>query len=113
VLGVVSFGLSVPALHTNTLADAQHYAATQLPRSAIIVTEQGIGDLIQQRWCTVEEATPCEPVASYAITWRTYLQASYKEGNPAFFRLMKGAIAIKKFSGPVGTATVWKLRTIQ
>ena len=37
----------------------------------IVVTEQSIGDLIQQRWCTVEDATECQTAATYAITWRT------------------------------------------
>jgi 4-amino-4-deoxy-L-arabinose transferase-like glycosyltransferase len=111
--GVVSFGLAAYAFRTNSLAEVQSYAATQIPRSAIVVTEEGIGDLIDQRWCAVEKATECDGVASYAITWRTYLQSSGKVGDPAFLALMTDAVPVKSFSSPVGTATVWKLRTIQ
>jgi hypothetical protein len=94
----------------NTLAQVQQYAAAHIPIGSIVVTEQSIGDLIQQRWCTVEVATPCLHEATYAITWRTYLQSSFNEGNAAFHELMVGAVPVKTFSGAVGTATVWKLR---
>jgi 4-amino-4-deoxy-L-arabinose transferase-like glycosyltransferase len=112
-LGIGSFLLTIPAFTGNSLASTQHYAATQIPSSAIVVTEQAVGDLIQQRWCTVEKATACDRSASYAITWRTYLQSSFDRGNVAFHHLMQGAVAVRTFSGPVGTATVWKLRTVQ
>jgi len=108
--GLGSFLLTVPVFNVNTLAQAQQYAATRIPPADIVVTEQSIGDLIQQPWCTVEYAVPCLRAASYAITWRTYLQSSFHQGDPAFYKLMKGATAVKSFSGQVGTATVWKLR---
>jgi 4-amino-4-deoxy-L-arabinose transferase-like glycosyltransferase len=110
VAALGSFALTVPAFSENTLAQVQQYAATQIPASGIVVTEQSIGDLIQQRWCTVEVATPCLHAADYAITWRTYLQSSFTEGNKAFHELMVGAVPLKTFRGAVGTATVWKLR---
>ena len=110
VAGLGTFALTVPAFSVNTLAQVQQYAATRIPASGIVVTEQSIGDLIQQRWCTVEVATPCLHAATYAITWRTYLQSSFTEGNASFHELMVGAVPVKTFSGAVGTATVWKLR---
>ena len=102
----------MPVFSVNTLAQVQQYAATQIPAATVVVTEQSIGDLIQQRWCTVEVATPCLACSTptYAITWRTYLQSSFNEGDPAFHQLMRGAVPVKSFSGAVGTATVWKLR---
>jgi 4-amino-4-deoxy-L-arabinose transferase-like glycosyltransferase len=108
--GLGSFLLTVPAFSVNSLAQVQQYAATRIPANSIVVTEQSIGDLIQQRWCTAEAATPCLHFATYAITWRTYLQSSFNEGDSAFHELMVGAVPVKKFSGAVGTATVWKLR---
>ena len=110
--GLGSFRLTVPVFSVNTLAQVQQYAATQIPLDNVVVTEQSIGDLIQQRWCTVEVATPCLGLNApeYAITWRTYLQSSFNEGDPAFHQLMIGAVPVKSFSGAVGTATVWKLR---
>jgi 4-amino-4-deoxy-L-arabinose transferase-like glycosyltransferase len=110
VAGLGSFLLTVPAFSVNSLAQVQQYAATKIPANSIVVTEQSIGDLIQQRWCTVEVATRCLHLATYAITWRTYLQSSFNEGNAAFHELMIGAIPVKQFKGAVGTATVWKLR---
>ena len=112
VAGLGSFWLTVPVFSVNTLAQVQQYAATQIPPEDVVVTEQSIGDLIPQRWCTVEVATPCLSVSApeYAITWRTYLQSSFNEGDPAFHHLMIGATPVKSFSGAVGTATVWVLR---
>ena len=107
--GIASFMLTVPAFKVNSLAQVQSYAKHRIPSQAIVVTEQSIGDLIQQRWCTVEEADACVGYAAYAITWQTYLQSSFDMGNPAFHHLMKGATPIHSFSGAVGTATVWRL----
>jgi 4-amino-4-deoxy-L-arabinose transferase-like glycosyltransferase len=110
VAGIGSFLLTVPAFGANSLAEIQSYAAHQIPRRAIVVTEESIGDLIQQPWCAVEAAAACVGHATYAITWRTYLQSSFDQGDAAFYKLMKGATPIRSFSGAVGTATVWKLR---
>ena len=110
VAGLGSFLLTVPALSVNTLQQVQAYAAGQIPANAIVVTEQSIGDLINQPWCTVEESTACVGHATYAITWQTYLESSAKQGDASFAVIMNGATKVTSFSGPVGTATVWKLR---
>jgi 4-amino-4-deoxy-L-arabinose transferase-like glycosyltransferase len=107
--GFASFLLTVPAFSANTLAEVQQYAAAHIPARSVVVTEQSIGDLIQQPWCTVEVATPCVGPARYAITWRTYLQSSFQQGNADFHLMMRGAVPVKVFHGAVGTATVWKL----
>lgn len=109
VAGLGSFLLTVPVFSVNTLAQVQQYAAANIPVSSVVVTEQSIGDLIQQPWCTVEIATKCGGTATYAITWSTYLQSSFNQGDSTFDNLMKGAVRVKSFSGAVGTATVWKL----
>jgi 4-amino-4-deoxy-L-arabinose transferase-like glycosyltransferase len=111
VAGLGSFLLTVPAFSVNTLAEVQQYAAARIPADHVVVTEESIGDLIQQPWCTVEVATACLRKATYAITWRTYLQSSFTQGNRQFHQIMKGAVPIKSFSGAAGNATVWKLRT--
>ena len=113
IIGTMSFLLTIPAFNVNSLAEVQSYAAERIPASAIVVTEESIGDLINQRWCTVENANPCLGHATYAITWQTYLQSSFTEGDAAFDKLMKGATAVTSFSGAAGTATVWKLRITQ
>jgi hypothetical protein len=113
VIGTMSFLLTVPAFNANSLQEVQAYAADRIPSSAIVVTEETVGDLINQRWCSVEEATACLGHATYAITWQTYLQSSFTEGDAAFGTLMKGATRVTSFSGAAGTATVWKLRITQ
>ena len=110
--GFGSFLLTVPAFGANTLAEVQQYAAARIPVTSVVVTEQSIGDLIQQPWCTVEIATKCAGPATYAITWRTYLQSSFQQGNAAFRQMMRGATPVAVFRGAVGTATVWKLRPL-
>jgi 4-amino-4-deoxy-L-arabinose transferase-like glycosyltransferase len=113
VVGAMSFLLTIPAFNVNSLAEVQAYAADRIPAKAIVVTEETVGDLINQRWCTVENSTACLGHATYAVTWQTYLQSSFNEGDAAFYKLMKGATAVKSFSGAAGTATVWKLRITQ
>jgi 4-amino-4-deoxy-L-arabinose transferase-like glycosyltransferase len=108
--GLGSFLLTVPAFSANTLAQVQQYAAARIPADSVVITEQSIGDLIQQPWCTVEVSTPCRGPATYAITWRTYLQSSFQQGNAEFRQRMQGAVPVRVFRGAVGTATVWKLR---
>ncbi|MGD0063323.1 MAG: glycosyltransferase [Streptosporangiaceae bacterium] len=110
VCGIASLFLSMSALRGNPFAQAQQYAAANINPGSVVVTEQSIGDLINQPWCTVEEATPCLHTASYAITWQTYLQSSFTEGNAAFHQLMIGADRLRSFTGAAGTVTVWKLR---
>ena len=110
IVGLCSFLLTVPVFNVNSLEEVQAYAAGDIPANAIVITEQSIGDLIQQRWCMVEEADACVGQATYAITWQTYLQSSFTEGNVSFDKAIKGATAITSFSGAVGTATVWKLK---
>jgi 4-amino-4-deoxy-L-arabinose transferase-like glycosyltransferase len=110
VAGMVSFLLTIPAFTVNSLAAIQAYAARSIPPGAVVVTEQSIGDLIGQRWCTVERAQACVGVATYAITWRTYLQSSAAEGDASYHLLMRGAVPVASLAGPAGSATVWKLR---
>jgi 4-amino-4-deoxy-L-arabinose transferase-like glycosyltransferase len=109
VAGICSLVLALAAFRANPLQQVQGYASARIPASAIVVTEESIGDLISQRWCTVEAATACSGHASYAITWNTYLQSSFQLGDPAFHALMKGAVPVATFGGSIGTATVWKL----
>lgn len=109
--GIGSFWLRVPMRSDNVFAQVQHYASASIPRRSVVVTEEMIGDLIAQPWCRVEQAAPCLHYASYAITWKTYLQSSFSLGDSAFHQVMRGAVPIRRFSGFSGTATVWRLRT--
>ena len=110
ICGISSFLFSMTALSGNPFARTQQYAASHIPSNSVVVTEQAIGDLINQPWCTVEDSTSCFYVASYAITWQTYLQSSFREGDADFRLLMKGAAPVESFTGAAGTVTIWKLR---
>jgi 4-amino-4-deoxy-L-arabinose transferase-like glycosyltransferase len=107
--GLASLLLVLPAFEPNPLEQVQQYAAARIPATSIVVTEESIGDLIAQRWCTVESAAPCRKAAAFAITWQTYLQSSFSLGDASFRQIMKGAVPVRTFGGPAGTATVWKL----
>jgi 4-amino-4-deoxy-L-arabinose transferase-like glycosyltransferase/GT2 family glycosyltransferase len=109
--GLGAYALSLSAFSANPFAQVQQYAAAQIPRNNVVVTEQGFGDLIGQPWCTVEQATPCLNSASYAITWHTYLESSFAQGDAAFHQLMKGAVRLRSFGDSGATATIWKLRS--
>ena len=65
----------------------------------IVVTEETIGDLINQPWCRVEFPSVCRFSALYAITWKTYLQSSFELGGKPFALMMTGARPIASFSG--------------
>lgn len=108
--GLVSFWFRVPSRSDNAFAQVQAYAAGQIPARSVVVTEEAIGDLISQPYCRVEQATACTGRASYAITWKTYLQSSFTLGDAAFHQMMRGAVQMRQFSGFSGTATVWRLK---
>jgi 4-amino-4-deoxy-L-arabinose transferase-like glycosyltransferase len=110
VLGFGSFYLRVIGQNDNPFKQVQAYTASSIPRGSVVVTEETIGDLIQQPWCRVEQVVDCPASVTYAITWKTYLQSSFKLGGPDFGKLMQGAVRVKSFPGFNGTATVWRLR---
>jgi 4-amino-4-deoxy-L-arabinose transferase-like glycosyltransferase len=110
LVGLGSFSLRVPMRHDNAFGQVQRYAADHIPRNQVVITEDSIGNLIQQPWCRVEALEVCGKAATYAITWKTYLQSSFVLGGREFSSLMKGARRITSFSGFSGTATVWRLK---
>jgi 4-amino-4-deoxy-L-arabinose transferase-like glycosyltransferase len=110
LVGLGSFYFRVPMRHDNAFAQAQRYAADHIPRNKVVITEDSIGNLIQQPWCRVEALKPCGKMATYAITWKTYLQSSFTLGGRQFSLLMKGATRLESFTGFSGTATIWRLK---
>jgi 4-amino-4-deoxy-L-arabinose transferase-like glycosyltransferase len=108
--GIASFLGRVAAYDDNAFAQVQAYAATQIPRGAVVVADEAIGDLISQPYCREQEAGPCAGVARYAITWDTYLQTTWDLGDPAYREMMAGAVRLRSWTGFNGTVTVWRLR---
>ena len=109
--GLLSFWGRVAAHDDNVFAQAQSYAARSIPGDAVVVADEAIGDLIAQPYCREQQADPCLGVASYAITWDTYLQTTWQLGDPAFHQMMAGAVKLTSWTGFNGTVTVWRLRT--
>jgi 4-amino-4-deoxy-L-arabinose transferase-like glycosyltransferase/glycosyltransferase involved in cell wall biosynthesis/putative flippase GtrA len=107
--GLGSFALRVALRHDNVLQQVKHYAATSIPRQSIVVTEEEIGDEIKQNWCAVTIVGKCRFKATYAITYKTYLQAN-PPSDPALASMMEGAVPVKTFTGFKEIVTVWKLR---
>jgi len=108
--GIASFLGRVAAYDDNAFAQVQAYAATRIPRGAVVVADEAIGDLISQPYCREQEAGPCAGVASYAITWDTYLQATWDLGDTAYREMMAGAVRLRSWTGFNGTVTIWRLR---
>ena len=91
-------------------ADVQQYAATSIPPQAVVIADESIGDLIKQPYCREQQAAPCAGVASYLITWDTYLQTTWKLGDPAYRKTVVGAMPLRSWTGFNGTVTVWRIR---
>jgi 4-amino-4-deoxy-L-arabinose transferase-like glycosyltransferase len=109
--GLLSFWGRVGAPDDNVFAQAQRYAARSIPAHAVVVADEAVGDLIAQPYCREQQANPCVGVASYAITWDTYLQTTWQLGDPAFHQMMARAVEVTSWTGFNGTVTVWRLRT--
>lgn len=108
--GMGSFYERIASRYDNVFADVQAYAATSIPSNAVVVADEAIGDLIQQPYCQEQYAEPCANVATYLITWNTYLQSTWNLGDAAYRQIVVGAVPIRSWTGFNGTATVWRLR---
>ena len=113
VAGLTSFWLRVGSEppSENVFAEVQQYAAAHIPAHAVVLADESVGDLINQPYCQEQAANPCLWHASYAITWNTYLQSTFKLGDPAFRFMMTDAVRVWSRQGFNGTITVWKLRS--
>jgi hypothetical protein len=109
IAGIGSFFGRVVGYDDNVFADVQQYAATSLPPNVVVVADEAIGDLIKQPYCREQDATPCAQVASYVITWDTYLQTTAELGDPTYEQLMIGAVRLRSWTGFNGTVTVWRI----
>ncbi len=113
VAGLGSFLLTVPAFSVNTLGSGSAVRVHADPTERHRGRGESVGDLINQ---TVVHRRNRDTMlralqagrSNFAITWRTYLQSSFDQGDPAFHVLMQGAVPIKSFSGAVRDAPVWK-----
>jgi hypothetical protein len=110
VAGIASFCGRVVGYDDNVFADVQQNAATSIPPGAVVIADEAIGDLISQPYCREQDAAPCSDVASYVITWDTYLQTTWDLGDPAYRKAVTGAGPVRSWTGFNGTATVWRIR---
>jgi 4-amino-4-deoxy-L-arabinose transferase-like glycosyltransferase len=110
LLGLGSFYLRTAARDDNVFAQVQQYAATSIPSNAVVVADETVGDVISQQYCREQDSRNCVGVATYAITWDTYLQTTASLGDKYYKKMMVGAVKIKSWTGFNGTVTVWRLR---
>jgi glycosyltransferase involved in cell wall biosynthesis/4-amino-4-deoxy-L-arabinose transferase-like glycosyltransferase len=111
VAGLSSFWLRVGSQSDNVFGQVQQYAATSIPANAVVLADESVGDLIRQPYCQEQAANACLWHATYAITWTTYLQSTFKLGDPAFQFMMEGATKTWSRTGFNGTITVWRLKS--
>ena len=107
--GLGSFWLRVGTYDDNVFAEVQHYAATSIPRTAVVIADEAVGDLISQPYCREqdERAVRCTRPPTRSPGPPT-CRSSFQLGDPAFHELMRGAVPVKSFTGFNGTVTVWK-----
>jgi hypothetical protein len=82
-----------------------------IPPNAVVLADETTGDLISQPYCREQETRACLGVATYAITWDTYLQTTATLADKDYRQMMAGAVRIRSWTGFNGTITVWKLKT--
>ncbi len=110
VLGLTSFWVRVGSQSDNVFEELQQYAAVHIPAHAVVIADESIGDLIKQPYCQEQHSEKCLWQATYAITWVTYLQSTFKLGDPDFHLMMTGAQEIWSRTGFNGTIEVWRLK---
>ncbi len=109
VLGLGSYWLGTREQAVNPEQNVQEYVAAHVPRGAVMIADEQIGDLLTQPYCREQQADPCLHKATYAVTWDTYLQKTQALGDAAFAEEFAGATRLYSSSGFTGTATVWRL----
>jgi 4-amino-4-deoxy-L-arabinose transferase-like glycosyltransferase/putative flippase GtrA len=108
--GLGTFCFRVAGRSDNALYQVQQYALAHIPRGSVVITEEDIGDEIQQPWCSTTQASVCGASATYAITYASYLQSATPPDDSAFQALMTDATSAATFQGFKETITVWRLR---
>jgi 4-amino-4-deoxy-L-arabinose transferase-like glycosyltransferase len=108
--GIASFCGRVVIRDDNVFSDIQQYAATSIPPHAVVIADEQVGDLISQPYCREQNTAACAAVASYVITWDTYLQTTWELGDPTYRKLMGNVVRVRSWTGFNGTVTVWRVR---
>jgi 4-amino-4-deoxy-L-arabinose transferase-like glycosyltransferase len=111
VFGILALVVSTHGQQRNPLQEVQQYAQQHIPRSAIVVADEQVGDLIPQRYCREQQSAACLHHASYIITWNTYLQQTAKLADASYREIDVGARPVWSATGFNGTVTVWKLNS--
>lgn len=107
---LTSVALRVALPDDNVLASVRQYAAISIPRGAVVVADEQVGDEITQPYCREQDADPCLGKAAYVVTWDTYLQQTQALGDAAFARIFgQPRTAVASWEGWNGDITVWKL----
>ena len=106
LLTLVGFYARIIAWNDNALQATGQYAAEHIPANAVVLTEQTIGNLIQQPFCDIRAHIAwCGDDARYIIT---YTSANYHGPKSARLQnLIRGSTEVWHDAGFKETITVY------
>jgi hypothetical protein len=95
----------------NALGAVAAYVAANVPRSAVVVTEEPIGALIPQPYCKLVETASCGRAARYVVLYRSHTQEP--PTNATLEHKMAGARVLATFAGFKEHITVYRVRALR
>jgi hypothetical protein len=95
----------------NALGSVAAYVAANVPRSAVVVTEEPIGVLIPQSYCKLVETASCGRSARYVVLYRSHTQEP--PTNASLEQKMAGARVLATFVGFKEQITVYRVRALR
>lgn len=92
--------------HDNALGAVAAYTARDLPRDALVLTEESVGSIIEQPYCKLTKAGACARQAKYLVIYRSLTQAP--PSTPLLDTMVRYATPLKAFSGFKEHITVYR-----
>jgi hypothetical protein len=102
----VTFGLRFADRHDNALGAVASYTAADLPRGALVLTEESVGSIIDQPYCKLTKAGACAAQVKYLIIYRSLTQAP--PSTPLLDNMIRYAQPLRTFSGFKEHITVYR-----
>jgi hypothetical protein len=107
VLGLGAFAWRIVGHHDNALKSVAEYAAADIPRTDVVITEEPIGTMIPQPYVKMYHANEVAGLARYIITYQSITEQI--PNYPAFMELLRHATPVKVFEGFKEKLTVWRV----
>lgn len=102
----VTFDLRFADRHDNALGAVAAYTAADLPRDALVLTEESVGSIIDQPYCKLTKAGACKAQVKYLIIYRSLTQAP--PSTPLLDGMIRYARPLREFSGFKEHITVYR-----